>query len=394
MKKIMKLSIYMISILMFGQIIFGQSIKLEKYYEWYEKGYIIKDMSFDNEGKDIAIAKEFKIPSGGDAIDREDEIEKIHEKIKENPRYADPIIYIMNLESKEMTEVDYGSEVEFSHDGKKIVYIHQLKPLSGFRELAETLKGNTLNLYDIKNKTKEVLATPQDNFLMNPQFIDDNNIVYQIGDAINGVYGGGVGLNKINIENKKIEIIAEVRKDHNMFNIISKVAVRENDIYYLQYIPQDEDTHMASEYTLHLKKGDEIFHDFGTNDFINLSGNYAVDDEKNLVLLNSEMDAESVTVSIYKDAKEISNKEVMIEYFTNGILSPNGKYIICQDYSMSISLINIETMEIIVLNLPKTTLYQVKWSNNCDRVGIIQEHEQVAFTDIMTLFRFSMEIEE
>lgn len=394
MKKSIKLSIYMLSILILGQTLLSQNAKLEKYYEWFEKDYIIKDISFDNEGKNIAIAKEFKIPSDEDAIDKEDEIEKIHKKIKENPRYADPTIYIMNLESREMIEVDYGNEVEFSFDGKKLGYIHQLQPLSGLRELATTLKGNTLNIYNIENKTKEILATPQDNFLMNPQFIDDKNMVYQIGDAINGSYGGGVGINKISIENKTIEEISSVTKTHNLFNIISSILIKGSDVFYLEHIPQDESTYMSSEYQQILKKNKDVFYDFGVFEYERLKNTYAIDDNNRLIVFNNEIDAEMPAVSIYVNNEEVETKEIDIEYITKGTLSPNGKYLICQDYSMSISLIDIDIMEVTVLELPKTSLYQVKWSRNCDRFAIIQEYDKLVFTDIMTLFRFSKEIKE
>jgi len=367
--------------------LFSQNIILEKYFQWYEKEHIINDMDFDVKGENIAIVKEFEIPDGGDAFGREKYIESIYKKIEENERFADPIVCIINLITKEMKEIDYGNEIRFSLDDNKIVYTHQVKPSSGLRKLAETLKGNTINIYDKESSLIETLAIPENNFLMNPQFIDIQNVIYQIGDAVNGAFGGGVGINKINVENKEVEIICPVEKNHQLFNIIGDVTLKNEKIFYILNIPQDDGTYMASEYRQLLKKDDKIFHDFGVSDFKNRGNKYAITDDNKLVVVDEDFETGAVDIVIIEDGEEIKRNEVDIEYVLFSALSPNGKYYICQDYSMSISLIDIETMEIIEIDVPKMKTHYIRWSKNCDRLAIVQEHERFSSTDLITLFQ-------
>lgn len=82
-----------------------------------------------------------------------------------------------------------------------------------------------------------------------------------------------------------------------------------------------------------------------------------------------------------------------MEDFTKGKLSPNGQFLVCQDYSTNISLYNLTTLEVTVLDLPKTEYSEIIWSKNSDRLGIIQKHETIEDTDVLTLLRIKVEVD-
>jgi WD40 repeat protein len=366
---------------------FGQAPKATKYFEWYRRNYIIQNPGFGHSDTEIIFVRQFYIPDGHDAQGREQYIENLLSKSDKEKRFADPVICILNLKTKKLTQVDYGWTPQFSADDKQIVYSYQMVPISGKRVLAETLNGNTIKIYNRLTKQYETIAIPEKTFLLDPIFFDSSTVVYKIGDAVNGAYGGGVAFNKINLATKKIETIYPVKKNHGLFNLVGDVYQNTNSNYYTVYIPQDSASWMANNYSHLLFSSSGVVHDFGKTSFKNLEGKYAIDKEGNLLFLDDahELRADKNLLIKYKGNKVVSKKELTFEY-NKALLSPNGKFLLYYDYDNHVFLMDPESFKKVKLPLPETEVYSIAWSDKSDKLAIVQGHGKIQGTDLITLF--------
>ena len=366
---------------------FGQTPKVTKYFEWYKKNYIIQNPSFAHSDTEILFVRQFYIPDGHDAEAREQYVESLLSKADKEKRFADPVVCILGLKAKKLTEVDYGWTPSFSADDKRIVYSYQFVPISGKRVLAETLTGNTIKIYNRLAKRYETIATSEKTFLLDPIFFDSSTVIYKTGDAVNGAYGGGIALNKINLATNRMEIIYPAKKDHGLFNLVGDIYQSDNDAYFTVYIPQDSASWMANNYSHLLSSSSGVVHDFGKASFKNLEGKYAIDKDGILLFLDDdhEMRADKNVLIKYKSNKVLSKKELAFEY-RKASLSPNGKFLLYFDFDNHIFLIDTETFKKIKLALPETEVYSIVWSGKSDRLAIIQGHGKLQDTDLITLF--------
>lgn len=383
----MKILIAAIGASIWSSTVLGQAPKATKYFEWYKRNYIIQEPSFAHSDSEILFVRQFYIPDGHDAEGREQYVGDLLSKADKEKRFADPVVCVLNLKTRKLTQVDYGWRPGFSADDKRIVYSHQTVPVSGKRVLAESLNGNKIRIYSRQTKQHETIASPEKSFLLDPVFIDSVHVIYKIGDAINGAYGGAVAFQKLNLVTKKVETLYPVKKDHGLFNIVGDIYQGNNNIYYAVYIPQDSVSWMANEYSHLLLSPTGIVHDFGKASFKNLEGKYAIDEEGNLIVLDDDHDlnADKNLLIKYKDNNVISKNELTLEYH-KASLSPNGKYILYYDYNKNVFLMDTETFTKIKLLLPQTEIYTVTWSKKSDKLAIVQGQGKLQDTDLITLF--------
>lgn len=125
----------------------------------------------------------------------ESELQAFRGKSETDPRWSDPEVTLLPGDGTASIKVDYGWNPEASTKGDQLYYVHQKKPISGKRVLAETQAGNEIFAYDIAtNKSREV-AAPESGYLDLPTaHPTDDMIAYAICDATNGAYGGNVGI--------------------------------------------------------------------------------------------------------------------------------------------------------------------------------------------------------
>lgn len=239
-----KIIFNMILGLILGQSLFANSIMVEKYFQFSEEKFQIKSMAFDNNDKEIALVKRVFLPNEEEATSREEYVKKMWESLKSDERYFDPIIYTIDVQSKEMIQIDYGWDPAFSPDGNKIAYTKQVESLKGVAVISATVNKNTINLYNKEAKESILLASPdkeelsilENGYINKPQFLDESNIIFQIAEEANIFYGGGAGLNKVNLQDKKIEKIVPVEKKcEDTPTLINNIYLKENEVYYIHY---------------------------------------------------------------------------------------------------------------------------------------------------------------
>ena len=100
---------------------------------------------------------------------------------------------------------------------------------------------------------------------------------------------------------------------------------------------------------------------------------------------NHEMLAGKKLLTKYKGNKVVSEKELTFEH-NKATGSPNGKFLLCYDYENNIYLMDTEAFKKVKLVLPQTEVYSVAWSDKSDKLAIVQEHDKLQDTDLISLF--------
>lgn len=173
--------------------------------------------------------------------------EKLHANIEANPRYADPEIVLINMVDGSQTFIDYGWDPVFSPDGEKILYSHQKNPLRGQLVLAESQKGNTIREYSLADKTIKTVASPSFGYLSDPKFDSKGNLFFYLSDAVNGEWGGNVGVGTTNASGG-VEEICRPQKDFDLYLLTKKFVVYDDKVFAYRWRPLDHDIYLANRY--------------------------------------------------------------------------------------------------------------------------------------------------
>ena len=381
--------ILLIFLFTYSVCVFGQAPKVTKYFDWFKEKYTINNPEFAHSDSEILIVLQFNIPDGHVSPLHEKYIDSLLEKVEKEKRFADPVVTILNLETKEQTKIDYGWTPGFSFDDKKIIYSYQNVPISGKRVLAQTLEGNRIKLYDRLSKKFEIIAVPEEGFYFDPFFLDNSNVVYTVCDATNGSYGGGVAFNRFNLLNQKTETLYAKQKSHGLYNIVGDIYPINNQIYFTLYIPQDSSAYRINDdYSHLLMNTDGIAHDFGIGTFRSVEGKLGINKDGALIYLDDdhELLADKNILVKYSGGKIIEQKELTFDY-NDVSMSPDGKYLLFYNYEDGIYLIDTDTFSKTILELPDTRVFSVKWSINSDKFAIVQEHDMLEDTDLISLFK-------
>jgi hypothetical protein len=185
------------------------SVPIRKELVWFQPESEIDAPQFTADGKFIALVSRVHWPDGVEAEGLPDSFfKKLGERRRKDPRFADPVVRLIDLKGNQLCEIRYGSNPSVSPDGKKIAFSRQKKPISGLRRLAETLAGNDIQVFDFETKQTRTIAEPDSGYLDDPIFLPDgNSIVYTRNEAVNGAMGGSVGLERVDLADGHKEIL-------------------------------------------------------------------------------------------------------------------------------------------------------------------------------------------
>jgi len=189
----------------------GQSgFPLKRELVWSEPGEEIATPQFSPDGNFVVLVTRAYWPDGGDAEGLPDSFfKKLSAKAKANPRFADPVVKVVDLTGKVVCEVQYGWNPSLSRDDKRVVFAEQVKPITGFRELASPQAGNGIRMFDCETKELTKIADPDTGYLDTPFFSPDGgSIVYSENEAVNGAFGGSVGIARFDLQqNREIALV-------------------------------------------------------------------------------------------------------------------------------------------------------------------------------------------
>jgi WD40 repeat protein len=262
----------------------GQSsFPVKRELTWSLPGNEIRTPQFSVDGNLIVLVNRVHVADGGEAEGLpESYFSALKERQRKDPRFADPIIKLLDLHGKTVCEVSYGWNPSISPDNKSLVYSRQKKAITLLRELAETQAGNDIQVFDCEKKQSRLVARPDTGYLDNAFFFSDgNSIVYTENEAVNGAFGGPVGISRFDLQHghkstllskKTVSAIAcppaasgkdtrssflcsQISDPTSSFpQLLFQVVPADHQLFALLGIPipSPGDSYMASTYDIHL----------------------------------------------------------------------------------------------------------------------------------------------
>jgi len=172
---------------------------------WSAPGKEILSPQFSPDGDFVVLVTRAYWPDGADAEGLPDSFfKRLEVHAKADPRFADPEIKMISLAGKVVCEAKYGWNPSVSRDDKRVVFSEQEKPITGFRELASPEAGNGIRMYDCGTHQLTKIADPEEGYLDTPFFSPDGeSIIYTENEAVNGAYGGSVGIVQFDLQRRQ-----------------------------------------------------------------------------------------------------------------------------------------------------------------------------------------------
>jgi hypothetical protein len=169
----------------------------------------IASPQFSADGNFIVLVSRIHWPDGDEAEGLpESFFDKLEARKRQDPRFADPIIRLINLKGSQVCEVRYGTNPAIAEDNKSIAFSRQRKPITGMRTLAETQVGNDIQVFNCEKKEARTIAEPPIGYFDNPILLPDgHSIAYTVNEAVNGAMGGSVGIERVDTNGGQKESI-------------------------------------------------------------------------------------------------------------------------------------------------------------------------------------------
>jgi len=183
------------------------NIAVKKELAWSLPENEISSPQFSADGNFIVVVSRVHWPDGDEAESLpETFFDKLQARKQREPRFADPIIRLIDLKGSPVCEVRYGTNPSIAPDNKSIVFSRQEKPLTGLRTLAETQEGNDIQVFDCEKKEARTVAQPQTGYFDSPIFLPDgHSIAYTVNEAVNGAMGGSLGIDRVGLNGAQPE---------------------------------------------------------------------------------------------------------------------------------------------------------------------------------------------
>lgn len=211
--------------------------------------------SFVPNSNKIAIVRKRHEPDGHEAeAYSEKELAAFNEQTKKNVRWGDPEVSIVPIDGAEPTEVvDFGWSTAVTPDGKTLFYSHQETPISGKRLLAESQKGNQLYSFDLTMRKPTLVTAPEAGYIDSPLASPDGKTVaYELCDAINGAWGGGVGVGLYDVASGKSKVVLAPAKHFELFDLVSAEFWVGDSLIVTRKTPLSSGTFIADKYKTEL----------------------------------------------------------------------------------------------------------------------------------------------
>jgi hypothetical protein len=223
-------------------------------WTWHQRATELYSPVFSKDGCELALVCKRHIPDGHEAEELpEAELKKSFAKVDRNDRYADPEVVILTIGNKTATRIDWGWSPSFSPDGRQIGYVYQKKAISKFRVLAETMAGNDIKIYRREGKTINTLTTPASGYLADPIFSPDGQrVVYSLGDATNGEWGGNVGIGQVSVDGSANQILYPPSKEFGLFQLVDHKQYVGDQLFAIRSKPKSGGIYTADSYLYEL----------------------------------------------------------------------------------------------------------------------------------------------
>ncbi|HLM80612.1 MAG TPA: hypothetical protein VK302_08255 [Terriglobales bacterium] len=187
----------------------GQEFLVKKELVWSRPETEIASPQFSADGNFVVLVTRVHWPDGDEAEGLpESFFKQLQLRRSRDPRFADPVIRLIDLKGNSACEISYGSSPTVSPDNKTIVFSRQRNPITGMRALAETQSGNDIQVFDCEKRQARTLAQPGSGYFDSPVFLADGRLIaYTENEAVNGAMGGPVGIERVDLTGAQKDIL-------------------------------------------------------------------------------------------------------------------------------------------------------------------------------------------
>jgi len=222
-------------------------------WSYSKNHYEIDSPQLSPDNKWLVFTRKLHAPDGIEAeLFSEKELKQFEKRRKADPRSEDPEVVLMNMAENSARVIDYGWDPVFSSDQKSLLYAHQTKPTSGRRLLADTFAGNEIRAYDLERKQHATVARPSFGYLSNPAFTDKGEALFALSDAVNGAWGGNVGVGMADPATGQRKVLYAPVKEHGLYHLVNKFSMRDGVGLVLRARPLNAGVYMADTYDYEL----------------------------------------------------------------------------------------------------------------------------------------------
>ena len=240
-------------------------------WTWQRPDTEIYHASFSADGTEVAFVQKYHWPDGHEAEMVSDEVlTSLRKRQQSDPRFADPRVCVVRVGEATPEFIAYGWSPRFSPDSRKIAYASQVRPLTGLRALASTLRGNSIEIYDRQSDLHSTVATPSSGYLLSPVFSSEGTkVLFSMCDATNGAYGGTVGVGIVNLRTDTVRILYEPRREYGLYHLIGPILFLGDAALAVRRVPTGPGTFLADTYQhelLLLDHGETRVYSWGTHE--------------------------------------------------------------------------------------------------------------------------------
>jgi hypothetical protein len=224
-------------------------------WEWYSEGHEIYSPAFSPSGDEVVFVKKFHEPDGHEAEVLGEGKPPVIRSFDDTSRDGDPEVVSVDIGSGTLRQIGYGWEPVYSPDDHRIAFAFQTNPITGKRVLASALEGNVIQVFDRDSASPVQLSHPDVDYLYlsNPLFSPDASyLAYAFSDAINGAYGGEVGVGVVNLSEDGNHGILPPEKQHDLNRLVGPIYWDGDRIIVQRMTPMSGGTFLANRYDCEL----------------------------------------------------------------------------------------------------------------------------------------------
>jgi hypothetical protein len=238
-------------------------------WSYHEKNYEIDRPRLSPDNTRLVFVRKLHSPDGHEAeLYSDKELRRFDMRIQKNPRLADPEVVLMNLADKSMRFIDYGWEPVFSPDGKTLLYTHQTRPISGYRDLAASLAGNEIRIHNLERDQHTTVARPSAGLSLCEPVFTDKGVLFALSDAVNGAWAGAVGVGMADLATGEQKILYQPVKEHDLYHLVRKFTLWDDACLVLRMRPLTGGAYLADAYAYELvdAAGNNVLYSWGEHD--------------------------------------------------------------------------------------------------------------------------------
>ncbi|MDR2162020.1 MAG: hypothetical protein LBO77_07800 [Desulfovibrio sp.] len=225
-------------------------------WSYHEEKYEIHAPRLSHDNNYLVFTRKLHFPDGEEAaLFSEKEEQDLHDWVTNNKRTEEPEVVLMKLADKSLRVIGHGWDPCLSYDQRSIAYARQTKSLAGLRVLGTTLAGNEIYIYDIADDSGKTVARPSTGYFSWPVFTEKGQILFAICDAVNGAWGGDIGVGLADPAEGTQRVVYKPSQDYGLYHLLRTFEMRDDRLFVLRMRPLSAGTYMADKYAYELVEG-------------------------------------------------------------------------------------------------------------------------------------------